>query len=337
MNSIIHKIGVVVRPWRWKSLVRNRWNASRIGRIVDLYLYDARRFLKYAGVFNHDVQSDESRIVMAYHVLEKGLTMPRRRLNFGHDAVLHLMGLIESFKNRYSSLTLQCEHAIGVLKAYRKLHVGKEDDATFWNAVDEFLSKHCDVPTREQFHLTSAEFYRDAGSSFDKFAKARHTLRQYEGSVSDEAIKNAVELALTSPSACNRQHVRVVCVSNRTVMNEVLSIQHGNRGFGDLADKLLIITGDLRVVGWAEERNDIYTNCGIFLMNLCYGLFYNHVAHCILNWSERPSQDRQLHQILNLPDSQVVAAMIVCGGTPKEIDVALSPRRDVKEILSVIE
>ena len=109
-------------------------------------------------------------------------------------------------------------------------------------------------------------------------------------------------------------------------------MQNGNRGFGYLADKLLVVTGDLSTVLGAQEFFDLNTNVGIFIMNLSYALHYHKVAHCILNWYVLPKADKKLRQILELPENETVICFIVCGSLPKEFKIVSSPRITAEDI-----
>ncbi|MEI3567554.1 MAG: hypothetical protein V8Q16_05550 [Akkermansia muciniphila] len=102
-----------------------------------------------------------------------------------------------------------------------------------------------------------------------------------------------------------------------------------------MADKLLIITADLHDIRWEEERNDLYTNAGIFLMNLCYALHANKVAHCLLNWSVSPFRDILLRKLVSIPDHETVICILACGDCPEQFSLASSPRKPVSEILTV--
>lgn len=129
-------------------------------------------------------------------------------------------------------------------------------------------------------------------------------------------------------------------MTDRGLVRKCLALQNGNRGFGHLADKLLILTADLRAV-WGAERNDLFTNAGIYLMNLCYALHKNRVAHCMLNWSVSPETDAALRKILHTPpqsgaelqDSETVIVFIACGDVPEKFKLASSPRKSVDETL----
>lgn len=304
-----------------------------------LYCHDYRRYVRYAGAMeNFTEESSLARIIMGYHVIEKGLTMPKRRLSFGHGVVLELMSLIERHVRVYGITHPQIRHAIGVVKAYDEMHRGadcRSDEGEYWLEIERFIGNYANIPVAAQRHMTREEFFLHRESSFPAFAMSRHTLRHYEGTVDLDTIKKAVSLAQCAPSACNRQHIRVYCVADHTVRDQIYSLQNGNRGFGHLADKLLVITGDLEDVRWLAERHDVYTNGGIFLMNLCYALHYYEVAHCILNCSLRVAEDRALHEILGVPESEVFISILSCGRAPAEFDVASSPRRELSEIFVV--
>ena len=103
-----------------------------------------------------------------------------------------------------------------------------------------------------------------------------------------------------------------------------------------MADKVLVVTADLAGIGEARERNDLYTNGGMFLMNLCYALFYYKVAHCILNWSRSPAEDKLARRIFEIKPSESIVAILTCGEPPDEFDVAMSPRKTLAEVLTEI-
>lgn len=94
-----------------------------------LYSYDRKRFIRHAGSLHHEEKEQKlASVIMAYHVVEKGLSMPERRLGFGHDAVLELISLIRNYSEKFPQND-QILHAISVLDAYREMH-RKENSAS---------------------------------------------------------------------------------------------------------------------------------------------------------------------------------------------------------------
>ena len=305
---------------------------------VRAFRYDKAQFMAYAGAFHLDrLAAARAEIVMGYHVLEKGLTMPKRRLGFGKGAVVHMVNLITSFERRFGAPPLnshadpQVRHAIGVLRAYRELH---RDWPEPMPRLDAFLAAHPDVPPSHEPHVTRTEFFAAKDAPFPVFAASRHVCRHFAGSVPRETVEKAVAIATTAPSACNRQHARVHVVDDAELRDRLFAVQGGTRGFGQDADKVLVVTADLSAVRWGWERHDCYVNGGIFVMNLCYALHHLCVAHCILHWSVSPEADRAAHDLLGIPPNEAIVQVIACGMPPDEFDVAASPRLAASDVLT---
>lgn len=297
--------------------------------VVRLFERDCNRFLELSGYGHPDsILARRSLIVMLYHVVEKGLTMPGRRPFFGRDAVERLVREISGFEVDFGTTDMQVRHAVAVLKSYVvTVQPQTEDECEFCKRVSDFIAARPDIDPVAQRHVTRMEFYAQKNAPFPDFAAARHTTRHYAAEVVPiERIRAAVCLAQTAPTACNRRYCRVRCVSDRATMRRILDLQGGNRGFGHLATRLLVVTVDLEGIPSPLERNDIYTNGGMFLMNLCYALYYHEVAHCVLNWSRSVEDDECLRALVHMSPSEVVIALLSCGEPPAEFDVAVSPK-----------
>lgn len=307
------------------------------------FAYDEERFWRYSGAWKGGQRKEAqlAGLTVSYHVIEKGLTMPARRLGFGQGVVKELVGQIEAFAERYGSDDSQIRHAVGVVRAYHDLHVDagyRFEDRQLWDLLNDFLSKHREIPAAVQHHVTREEFYVSKNADFAQFSRSRHTVRNFDSSRGVEVakIRCAVRLAMTAPSACNRQHAAVYCLSNRDLCLKVLQLQGGNRGFGHLADKVLIVTADTQRTLLPRERNDAFVNGGMFLMNLCYALHHEEVAHCILTWAQNPDVDQELRRLVPIKNSEVVIALLACGEAPAEFNVAASPRRDLESVLTMV-
>lgn len=312
-------------------------------KIAERYFaYNRDRLVAHSGVFGSVAREClRARIIMNYHILEKGLTMPNRRYGFGAEVVKKLMLQVDDFESRYGRDD-QIDHAAGVIRAYFELHYEADafksiSDPGYWKLIKLFLSQHNGIPVAKQLHVRRTDFYSKRQSAFPEFAWSRHTLRHYANTdLPSVKIREAVDLARSTPTACNRQHCHVYCVSDKTQMEKLLAIQGGNRGFGHLANKLLVVTADLQDLCVVRERDDIFVNGGMFLMNLCYALHYYEVAHCILNWSRTPEEDQDMRKIVAIPPSETVIAILSCGEAPDEFDVAVSPRKNFDEYFKVL-
>lgn len=130
------------------------------------------------------------------------------------------------------------------------------------------------------------------------------------------------------PAVC-----KVYCLSGER-KKKLLELQGGNRGFGHLADKVLVVTSSLEGIATPGERNDIFVNGGMFLMNLCYSLHYHKIAHCILTWAQPLAKDAAAREIIGptLKKEETIIALLSCGEAPGEFDVADSPRKSLDEV-----
>jgi nitroreductase len=184
--------------------------------------------------------------------------------------------------------------------------------------------------------VTREKIWIDSKKDLKPFFASRHSVRNFAlKEVDINLIEQAVEMAQRSPSVCNRQSSKVYVFSEEHQKKKVLSCQNGNRGFGDQASNVLIITSDLQNFASVGERNQSWIDGGMYAMSLVYALHSLGLGTCCLNWSVEYQVDQQLRQVAGIGDSEVVIMMVAVGHLPNELMVAQSPRKAVNEILNV--
>lgn len=95
-------------------LFLNRWRMRKIFR------YDQGRFLKHSPNSRHRTKEGAlASIIMTYHVVEKGLTMPERRLGFGREMLLGLIVSLNEFADKYGTREPQFVEAVRVVAEYK--------------------------------------------------------------------------------------------------------------------------------------------------------------------------------------------------------------------------
>ncbi|MDY3927930.1 MAG: nitroreductase family protein [Clostridia bacterium] len=330
-NETIHCMGIKI-----KKILYPEPSEKKMMKIISRYYIN--RFYKYSGAFNDTRRKKDAYTTWLYHVIEKGLSMPNMRLGFGKEKIEELCGIVREHQIEDEIDRRTMESAVAVLLEYQRIHekLGYQLPTELKNELTEIKQLYPDVEPINQKEFTKEEFFKYNHSDFSVFSQNRHTVRNYtEEEVKLENIIEAIDLAKSAPSACNRQHTRVHIVSNKKLINQCLKMQSGNRGFGHLGNKLLVITGDLSVVLGSSEFFDLNTNVGIFIMNLCYSLHLKQIGCCVLNWYALPKQDKELRKILSIPNEENVVAFIICGNVPDQFKIAESPRLDVKEIYTV--
>lgn len=307
--------------------------------VLLVYLNSFRRYVNYSSVTSENSSSKLiSRIIADYHVIEKGLTMNDARFGFGKERLLQLIGNCEKYINLYGANEEQVRIAVGVILEYKNFHqennfqldIDLTSDIERLNDMDRFFET---VPQKD---LNIDTYYKHQTGEFNDFAQSRLSVRNYsEENIPLKHIENAIDLANCAPSSCNRQTVRAHIYSSRKQIKEILDIQGGNRGFGHLANKLIILTSDLSSWHGVSEMNGPYVDGGIFTMNLLYSLHFNKIASCPLNCNLSPKKEKKLRKICKIPESEVFIVMISCGIVPNQFKVPASKRYSKEKLINI--
>lgn len=287
------------------------------GRLVirSEFRKDRRRFAAHAapadGAATPKVRARnlEAQVTKDYHRVEKGLALREPRRPFGAAVARRLDLLVPAAAgSNYSEYALSAHAALSE-----------------WNehgVVSDEVS-----PARR--------VERGSFSEYEQFFSSRHSVRDFDGQpVENSVFERAVELAINSPSVCNRQAWRVRVYSGFDAVGNVLSFQNGNTGFADVPS-VALVTVDTRLFTGVEERNQGWIEGGIFSMSLVWALHAMNVDTCMLNMSVRNKRTDAMRAALGLDDSELVIMMIAAGYGRPGHRVARSPHRAVRDVLSL--
>lgn len=298
---------------------------------------DIKRFTLHSNTFYKfdNLSKIRGHLTILYHIVEKGLTMPETRLGFGTKIILELTDLCKLYLiNGYDTKDQTFVHSIQVLNEYLMFHDlnNFKLDTTIVNEIKSISLTSRVETSSSQYCFSKDEFFKYHQSSFFDFCKSRHSSRNFsKEDIPLEIIYRCVEQANLSPSACNRQPTRVNIIKNKKKILQALELQHGNRGFGHLANILLVITSDISLFQ-DEERNEPFLNAGLFCMTLVYSLHFHKIGTCLLNWDVNSTDDIKQRSLLKIPDNEQIIVLIACGYLPDEFKIAISPRLNVSEI-----
>ncbi|MGD9420059.1 MAG: nitroreductase family protein [Verrucomicrobiota bacterium JB025] len=296
------------------------------------------RYIRYSGMTGGTSRNKLlGRIIASYHVVEKGLTMPETRLGFGVPLVRSLVKQCTLFQQKYGNSDDQWRQAVAVLKEYIQFHDERNHsiEPEIISSIRN-LAEITPAPAAEQIKYSSVNYFAHIADPFESFSASRKSVRNYSSKeVPVELLREAVALATSSPSSCNRQGSRVHVISDTKTMQSTLAIQAGNRGFGHLANKLLIVTGELGATHNVFERHMPYVDGGMFAMNLLYALHRKGIAACPLNCYLAGAKLAQIRQLCAIPDSESPIVMISCGYPPDDFLVARSSRMPADDVITV--
>lgn len=306
-------------------------------RLLSNYGYDARRFARHSLALHPRRPTPLQRrsvIVRQAHRLEKGLALPEPRAGFGQDVVRDLVERVESYLpevGRDDAVEMACAALTHYLAAHGQ-HL-PADLAVRAGGVANLLD-HLDLGSGGTVAMTRAEVRDAAPTSPEAFFQTRHSLRTFDAAAFDVAqVQRAVALAQATPSVCNRQSCRVHVFVDPEERRRALALQNGNRGFGDGASAVLVVTSELQHFHKVGERNQGWVDGGMFAMSLVWALHAVGLGTCCLNWAVEAPRDRALKRACAIPPSESVIMLIAVGGIPERALVARSVRRPLTDVL----
>lgn len=298
--------------------------------------YQNSKWLHFSSIFRDDKQTSLATLTIVSHVLEKGITMPNRRLGFGQERVRDIISRCNHIIQDYGSDAIELQATLADLKQYYDIHKeAKYDLPGDISKGIENLLPYLNIHDENCYMITRQEYFKPT-ADFAEFAHSRHSVRWFSDTpVDDDILMAALRLAQTAPSACNRQATRVKVISSPEGKKLCCELQNGNRGFGDKADKWLLITSELGA--WSHSYPyDPYVDGGIYAMNLLYSLHYYGIVACTLNAHLSTEQRERLQQFCGYPESEVPVVFIVIGNPAEEFMVPQSRRLKAEDIVQKI-
>lgn len=309
-------------------------------RLAHAYLYDLKRFAQHSGVRGTNAQREiESRILKEFHRVEKGLTLKAPRPWFGRQTVETTVRLCEQYRRRSGADLQLVDAAYTALRQYGQFF--REDAPSWWGPqaaiVEDWLESR-EIDTNRQGGIKRRVSEISTAESMElamlSLLRSRSSTRNFSaGVVPDYVMRRAIDDAKRSPSVCNRQGSRIRVYRRGPDTDEILKMQNGNRGFGNDASHIALISADLKTFLTVGERNQGFIDAGMFAMTFQYSLHAQNVGTCSLNWSVNPKQDKRLHSHAGIPDEEIVIMMIAIGYAESNSSVTKSPSRSIEQIV----
>lgn len=308
--------------------------------IARCYLYDSSKFRKFytakpSGKYDKD--GLEGWLLQDKHRIEKGLSLPNPRANFGEEVIKRLTDNALFYRDVFGCGDVYYI-SIGSLLAYESYH--KKNNIVLNDKVKYCLSK---IPP-EDFNNDMCKkvgvfepfLIENKSEFFNEFVQTRRSCRHFqpEKKISEDVIRDVMTMTIKTPSVCNRQHWKVHIYSGRK-KSELLMLQNGNTGFSDNIPYIAVITSDLSAFYMPYERNQPFTDSGMFAMTFMYALHSFGISSCALNWCNPPFRDKKLHKITSIPEKETVSMFIAFGYAAKDNRSAMSPRKKVEEFYTL--
>lgn len=313
-------------------------------KLVLNYICDYMLYAKYSTVFSKETfTKKEAELILQYHGLEKGMLFDPMKPRFAINRINKIIQLLndDEIKDRVTLSQVFTGYMVAI--EYYDLHKKQGIDISdYYTEVNYLNFKKIVSKVNREFNsgkikLNVKDIYVE-NQNFYNFANSRKSIRNYSGELIPlNTIEKVIALANTSPSVCNRQGTKVKLVENKKLIEKILEIQGGFTGYIENVHQLLIVTVDRQYFYTIGERNQFYIDGGIYLMNLLYALHFYKIAACPANWGKDIQAEKKLNKYISIPESEKIICMIPIGISVENICVTLSQRRDVNEVLEIVQ
>lgn len=305
----------------------------------------AKRFFRaYARDNNRNSSCLEARVIFFSHQIEKGLSHKDFRYGFGLHALKNLSSAMINLKeiDPDAKNNIVYRMALSALHEYIQRHTAVDYDltavrnlfasTTIWEEAEQFTGLQ-----GGSYVVNSATKIDNQLKCFAELAKDRHAIREFSSApVTVDEIRQAVDLARTAPSVCNRQPARVHVTCNQNIIEQALRVQGGFRGYST-PPALILVTSDNQSFLFPTERNEGFVDGGLFSMQLLLSLESLGLAACPLNTMMNKTNEDLTRNLMQVPDSEFLVMYIAVGHFPETISLCRSKRLPVGAIMSVID
>lgn len=298
------------------------------------YLKDFFCFKKNYMYSNNSLEKLEYRSLLLIHSIEKGFIHNDIR-PFGRYKVIELVDVLEkiALNNRDSfSFTL----GVNILRHYTSIYEqNKWTDKEEYTKSNDFIKKYKNVKILDvsPIIIEKKNIYKDLNIDYITFLKSRHSARTYKKQIiKKEDIEYSLLCGINSPSACNRQMIKVYYIKDKKKKETIIKYGQGFSGFDIDAANILLITFDISSFSYIGERNQGYFNSGLFAMNFCNGLHSRGIGTCFVQFANKYKEEKKIKEKLGIPKSERIAVIISAGYYLDSFIVPSSTRKDLTDI-----
>lgn len=290
-----------------------------------------RNYMYSKGITKDKIEYE---LLLEIHKLEKGFAVVNPRV-FGIEKVKRIIELLKQYEHMNFDVNFSYNLGCSSLFEYKKFfeeHNWQETDA--YKIVEEFLADKKKPSERAgAYDLKIEDILVDSQIDYETFLKSRKSVRNFsDKKITEDIIKKATEMAILSPSACNRQMCKLYFAENEESKGVIEKYAQG-LGLFDLSNaSYVVITFDVSANYFIGERNQGWFNAGLFSMNFVNALHSLGIGSCFIQFGNTFKEEEEFKNKLNIPTSERVAVIITLGYYDKISRIPYSTRKPMEEI-----
>jgi len=270
------------------------------------------------------------------HRIEKGLCMVPRKPIFA-------AGYIEETVREFEiCMSFQCiedteyEWVHDVLKHYFSV-VEKTSEINAARKIFDRARKDINRSIKTKKIPFAYKRIDAVGIKFDDFktlCENRHSVRWFRSKrVPLHIIEQSIEVAVTAPSACNRQPFKFHIFDDPKQAKIIGSIPMGTIGFAENFQCIIVVVADLSAYPFEKDRHIIYIDSSLATMQLLLALELHGLSSCVINWPDIERHERQMAKKLQLETYQRPTMLISVGYAKQEGMIPFSDKKPLKDVV----
>ena len=267
------------------------------------------------------------------HRLEKGLMAENRKSVFGLDYIKQTVDQFQASVLDNPSLLLN-DWAYDILSEYFNVvePTGVVNEAATRFHQVSYSKVHAEI-SRLPFYKQKLD--QEAFSQFSELVATRKSVRTFvPGSVPPrEKVEEAVRLAATAPSSCNRQPFQFYVFEDQQKVVSISKLAGGARTFAEGIPALALVIGSTNVSPSPGDRHLMYIDGSLAAMNFMLALESMGIASCPINWPDNKEPEKTLRKMIALEPYERPVMLIAMGEAAEDSLVACSVRKEVSELL----
>jgi nitroreductase len=281
-------------------------------------------------------------LVRNTHRLEKGLLMRPRRDIFGKDFIVETIDSFEGVwkSSRDDHSNPQMKWFYDVISEYFQVvresdKVIQREKTRFNGIISEINPLMIDKPLPPSIPYFRVEEERTTinYNEFYRLCRQRRSVRWFlEEKVPRELIDKAILAANQAPSACNRQPFEFRVFDKPELVQKVVGIPMGTKGYGHSIPVLIVLVGNLDAYFDERDRHIIYIDASLASMSFMLALETMGLSSCSINWPDIEEKEKQMEDFLKLDKFQRPIMCMGVGYPDPQGLVAFSEKRPLDQI-----
>lgn len=274
------------------------------------------------------------KILLDGHAIEKGMTSKAPR-HFGIEKTNNIMYNLSLYDKNNWKKDFAYNFGLSILNKYN-LFYEKNNwiNQSEYQKTKEFLkNKEITEDLGGVINIKKDSFINEAMIDYDLFLSSRHSVRSYlNKELSENDVIKAVNMAIKTPTACNRQMCKIYNVSSLETKNIIYRYAHGLTNFDKKYIGIFVITYDVSSLCNEYEMYQGFFNAGLVSMNFVNALHSLGIGSCFLEYLNSSKDEAEMKKILNIPNNEQIAIMLAAGYYEDSIISPKSSRKSIDDI-----